>query len=68
MSDGPLIGEDLVVVTALGGLITEEVDVLVSDATLSSVVLKMLEAVSLVPAGRKDIEGDLTTDGEATCQ
>lgn len=32
---------------------------------LPGLLLKMLETVSLVPAGGEDIEGDLATDGEA---
>lgn len=65
MADGPLIAEDLEVVAALEGLVAEEVDVLVRDAAVSSVILEVLETVSLVPASGEDIEGDLTANGEA---
>lgn len=65
MADGSLVAEDLVVVAALEGLVTEEVDVLVRDAAVSSVILEVLETVSLVPASGEDIEGDLTANGEA---
>lgn len=65
VTNGTLILVDLVVVTTHGGLVAEEVDVFVCDATrLLSLGLEVLEAVGLVPASREDVEGDLATDGE----
>lgn len=66
VANGAVISVDFVVVTTGVGLITEEVDVLVGDATrLLSLGLDMLKAVCLVPASGEDIEGDLATNGEA---
>lgn len=66
MSDGSVIGEDLVVVAALEGLVTKEVDVLVGNAIgLLGLVLKVLEAVGLVPASGEHVEGNLSANGEA---
>lgn len=65
VADGPLVAKDLVVVAALKGLVTKEVDVLVSDTAVSGVVLEVLEAVGLVPTSGEDVEGDLTANGEA---
>lgn len=62
----PLVGEDLVVVTALERLVAEEVDGGVLDAAGPlGLVLEVLEAVGLVPARGEDVEGDLAADGEA---
>jgi hypothetical protein len=64
--DGPAVAEDLVVVAALESLVAEEVDRLVLDATGAlGLVLDVLQAVCLVPAGGEDVEGDLPADGEA---
>lgn len=66
MPDGPAVGVDLVVVAALEGLVTEEVDGGVGHAAgLPRVVLEVGEAVGLVPAGGEDVEGDLAADGES---
>jgi hypothetical protein len=60
------VSVDLVVVTALESLVTEEVDGLVSDAIgLLGLVLEVLEAVCLVPASGEDVERDLAANGEA---
>lgn len=56
MSDSAAILEDLVVVTALESLVTEEVDGGVVDAADVLLSLDVLETVSLVPAGREDVE------------
>lgn len=66
MSNGSWILEDLVVVTALVCLVTEEVDSRIVDATWQILlILNVLEAVCLIPTLRKYIEGDLTTNGVA---
>lgn len=65
MANGARVGEDLVVVATRVRLVTEEVNVLVFDATLLGVFLKVAQAVGLVPAGRENIERDLTADREA---
>lgn len=66
MANGTVIGVDFVVVATRVRLVTEEVDVLVGDATgLLSLSLEVLKAVCLVPASGEDVEGDLTTNGEA---
>lgn len=66
VSDGAGVGVDLVVVAALEGLIAEEVDGVVGDAIgLLGLVLEVPEAVSLVPTSGEDVEGDLTSNGEA---
>ena len=56
MALGPLMSENLKVVAALEGLVAKEVDLI--EITL----LEELQAVRLVPAGRKDIERDLAAD------
>lgn len=56
VSDSAAILEDLVVVTALESLVTEEVDGGVVDAADVLLSLDVLETVSLVPAGREDVE------------
>lgn len=65
MADCARVDVDLVVVAALKGLVAEEVDLGVLDAAGPlGVVLEVLEAVRLVPAGGEDVEGDLAADGE----
>lgn len=51
---------DLVVVSTLEGLITEEVNMLVVESTESLLGFNMSEAVGLIPACWEYIEGDLT--------
>lgn len=63
---GAWVDVDLVVVAALAGLVAEEVDSGVADATgLLGLVLEVLQAVRLVPARGEDVEGDLAADREA---
>lgn len=50
---------DLVVVSTLEGLITEEMNMLVVESTESLLGFNMSEAVGLVPACWEHIEGDL---------
>lgn len=65
VANGSLVAEDLVVVAALEGLVTKEMDVLVGDSVgLLGLVFEVAQAVSLVPASGEDIEGDLAADGE----
>lgn len=66
VANGTVISVDFVVVATGTSLVTEEVDVLVGDATrLLSLSLEVLKAVCLVPASGEDVEGDLATNGEA---
>lgn len=69
MSDRSRVTVYLVVIAAFHALVTEEVNGLVVNARepLRSVCLRfdMLQTVGLVPAFRKDIKRDLTSDGEA---
>ena len=66
MTDSSGVGVDFVIVAALEGLVTKEVDVLVGNAIgLLSLVLEVLEAVGLVPANGEHIEGNLPANGEA---
>ena len=66
MADGARVVVDLVVVTALGRLVAEEVDRGVLDAArLLGLVLEVRQAERLVPAGGEDVEGDLAADREA---
>jgi hypothetical protein len=66
VANRPLIGEDLVVVAALKGLVAEEVDVLVRYAARPlGILLEVAEAVGLVPADGEDVKGDLASNGEA---
>lgn len=65
MTDGALVDVNLVVVSALGRLVAKEVDLLVLDAALLlRLLLEVLEAVRLVPAGGEDVERDLAADAE----
>lgn len=66
VSDCPRIAVDLVVVSSLVSLVTEEVDRLVLDTSrLLRLVLEVLQAVGLVPSGREHVEGYLAADREA---
>lgn len=62
MSDSALILVDFVIVAALVGLVAEEVDGRVLDAGNVLLQCKVLQAVCLVPAGGKDVKGDLSAD------
>jgi hypothetical protein len=65
VANGAWVLVNLVIIAALEGLVTEEVDGGIGDAAgLLGLVLEVLEAVPLVPALREDVEGDLATDGE----
>lgn len=55
---------NLVVVTSDETLVAEEVDVLVIGAGDILLGRNVLQGVGLVPAGREDIERDLTANGE----
>lgn len=59
MTRSPRITVDFVVVSALKGLVAEEVDLGVLDSAQGLFGLDMAEAVSLIPASWEDIEGDL---------
>jgi hypothetical protein len=66
VANGAGVAVNLPVVAALEGLVAEEVNRLVLDAArLLGLVLEVLEAVGLVPAGREDVKGNLAADGEA---
>lgn len=65
VTDGPRILIDLIVVSALVGLVAKEVNGSVRDTTgLLGLVLEVLQAVGLVPAGGEDVERDLAADAE----
>lgn len=64
MANRSLVLVDLVVVAALVRLVAEEVDGRVVDAVRQVLlVLDVLQTVRLVPAGGKDVEGELAADG-----
>jgi len=64
--DCPRVLVNLIVVPALECLVAEEVNRRVSyTSRLLGLVLEVLQAVGLVPAGGEDVEGDLAADGEA---
>lgn len=65
MSDGSWVTVNFIIVASREGLVTEEVDRLVVDTSNLLFRLHVLQAVSLVPAGREDIKRDLTADGVA---
>lgn len=68
VADGAGILVDFVVVAANGRLVAKEVNLFVGDAVgLLGLVLEVLEAVRLVPAGGEDVERDLAANGEAVC-
>lgn len=68
MTNDPRVRVYLVIVPALERLIPEEVYRRVIDAArLLGFGLEVLQAVPLVPARRKDVEGDLAADGKAAC-
>mmetsp|Transcript_24707 Transcript_24707/g.59566 ORF Transcript_24707/g.59566 Transcript_24707/m.59566 type:complete len:225 (+) Transcript_24707:291-965(+) len=58
MSNRPIRRKDLIVISALERLITKEMNLIVIS------LLQILETISLIPPGGKDIERDLTTDAE----
>jgi hypothetical protein len=67
VTNGAGVAVDLPVVATLIGLIAKEVNGVVADAAgLLGLGLEVTKAVGLVPAGREDVEGNLTADREAT--
>jgi hypothetical protein len=63
VSNGSWVLVDLVVVTALRSLITEEMDCGVCDPTRKlGFVLQMLQTVGLIPTRREYVERDLSTN------
>lgn len=68
MTDRAGVGVDLKIVATGEALVTEEVDGLVLDAGNILLGLDVLQAVSLVPTGGEDIEGDLAADGVAVAE
>lgn len=66
VSNRPRIAVDLVVVSSLVCLVTEEVNRgVLNTARLLRLVLEMLQAVGLVPSGWEHIEGYLAANREA---
>ena len=64
MTGGSWVVVDFIVVSALICLVAEEVNRCIRHtAGLLGLVLEVLKAVGLVPAGREDVEGNLATDG-----
>ena len=62
MAHSARVLENLVVVAALVRLVAKEVDSAVLDSRDLLLGLDVLQAVSLVPAGGEDVEGDLAAD------
>lgn len=62
MSNCPWVGVDFVIVAASKCLVAEEVDGLVLGARDIPFSLDVLQAVCLVPTGRKDVKGNLATN------
>ena len=65
MPDRPLVLENLIIVPTFVRFVTKEVDRLVIHAADVLFRFDMLQAVCLVPAGGKDVEGDLAANGVA---
>ena len=61
MTNGPLILKDLVVITAFGRLVPEEMDSCVFNAREIFLGLKMLETVGLIPTSGEGIKGYLAS-------
>lgn len=62
VANGARIHVDLVVVPTRETLVTKEVNSLVLDSGNALLSLDVLQAISLVPAIREDIERDLTSN------
>lgn len=62
MPNRPLIAINLPIIPPGKRLITKEVNLIIHDAAPRLLLGKMLEAVRLVPAGRKHVKGDLPAD------
>ena len=65
MPHGPWVLKDLIIITALVGLIPKEMNSRVVHPAELLFLLEVLQAVRLVPPCGKDIEGDLAADGES---
>ena len=66
MANSARVTVDFPVIATFVGLVTEEVDGAVGDATrLLGLGLEVTKAVGLVPAGWEDIERDLTSNRES---
>lgn len=68
VTNRPKVSVDLVIIASDKALVTEEVNVLVLGARDVLLSLDVLQAVSLVPAGRENVKRDLTTDRKAVFQ
>lgn len=62
MADSATVFENLIIVTTLVRLIAEKMDGGKVDARKSLLCRQMLQTVSLVPAGWKDVKRDLAAD------
>ena len=62
MPNCPSIFEDLIVVSTLEGFIAEEMDGRIVNTAKGLLCLQVLQAVSLVPASGKYVEGNLSAD------
>lgn len=63
MSNGSRVLVDLVVVTALRSIVTEEMDCGICDpARKLGFVLQMLQTIRLIPTRREYVERDLSTN------
>lgn len=62
MPDRPAIFEDLIIISTFVCLVAEEVDGRVINTAERLLRLKVLQAVSLVPASGKYIERNLSAD------
>jgi hypothetical protein len=63
VSDGPVIAVDLPIITARVCLVTEEVNLVVHDATPVLLLRKVVQAERLVPTSGENVKGDLSTNG-----
>lgn len=68
MPHRPPILKDLIIIAPLERLIPKEMHRRVLHSTNVLLGIDMSQAVSLIPAGGKDIEGDLAADGEGESQ
>ena len=70
VSNGPTVLVDLIIISSFIRLVAEEMYGCVVCAAERFLRFEVLEAVGLVPARWKDVEGNLTTDGEtvSVCQ
>jgi hypothetical protein len=68
VSNRPFVAVDLPVVTTRICLVSEEVDLVIHDATPSLLFRNVLETVRLVPASGEYIKRDLSADGVCEAQ